>query len=241
MSNPNLESFLSRTIQAAAATITVSGMAFSGASLMMLPALAQSGAMPEVKSTEPAAEKLAEPVKEAVPEVKAAPAATAPELVGQCRAVNKQTPLYKDRNTTSEAATLLKINEKVTLAENAGSSGLISVSAPAKGFVLMANLKSCPGQKPPTKPPTSKPTTPTTPVSSCRVVVQKQGLSIRQEPGAGAVLGGVALNEKVTLADPAETKTATDGRDWVKLAKPMAGWVSEGFKEQAFKNLAVCN
>ncbi len=237
MSNPNLKSFLSRTVQAAAVT----AIAFSGASGMILPALGQSGAMPEVKPSEPAAEKPAEAVKEAVPEVKAAPAAAAAaELVGQCRAVNKQTPLYKDRNTTSEAAALLKVNEKVTLAENAGSSGLISVSAPAKGFVLMANLKSCPGQKPPTKPPTPKPT-PSTPVSSCRVVVQKQGLSIRKEPGAGAVLGGVALNDKVTLVDPLEMKTATDGRDWVKIAKPVEGWVSEGFKDQAFKNLASCN
>jgi hypothetical protein len=149
-------------------------------------------------------------------------------LVGQCRAVNKQTPLYKERNTSSEAVTLLKGNEKVTLAENAGASGLISVSAPAKGFVLMANLKACPGS---TTPPAT---------GSCRLVVQKQGLAVRKEPGSGEVVGGVALNDKVTLVSPPEKTTATDGRDWVKISKPVAGWVSEGFKDQTFKNLAAC-
>jgi hypothetical protein len=164
----------------------------------------------------------------AKPAVEAKPAA---ELIGQCRAVNKQTPLYKERNTASAAIVLLKANEKVTLAENAGATGLISVSAPAKGFVLMANLKACPGQPKPTP----------TPTGSCRVVVQKQGLSVRKEPGAGEVLGGVSLNEKVTLADPPESKAATDGRDWVKIVKPVEGWVSEGRTGQAFKNLGPCS
>jgi hypothetical protein len=154
----------------------------------------------------------------------------AAELIGQCRAVNKQTPLYKERNTASSALALLKASEKVTLAENAGSNGLISVSVPAKGFVLMANLKACPGPPKPTP----------TPTGSCRVVVQKQGLSIRKEPGAGEVVGGVGLNEKVTLADPPETKAASDGRDWVKIVKPVEGWVSEGRTGQAFKNLGSC-
>jgi hypothetical protein len=152
------------------------------------------------------------------------------ELIGQCRAVNKQTPLYKERNPASAALVLLKANEKVTLAENAGASGLISVSTPDKGFVLMANLKGCPGQPKPTP----------TPTGSCRVVVQKQGLSIRREPGAGEVVGGVGVNDKVTLADPLEMKAASDGRDWVKIVKPVEGWVSEGRTGQAFKNLGAC-
>jgi hypothetical protein len=210
----NLKFPMHRSLKLAAVT-TIACVGFNAIGLA--PAQAQSGAMPK-------------PAEPAVAEPATTEKAAATALVGQCRAVNKQTPLYKDRNTTSEAVTLLKINEKVTLAENAGSSGLISVSAPAKGFVLMANLKTCPGQPKP----------PTTPTGSCRVVVQKQGLAIRKEPGAGEVVGGVALNEKVTLVAPAEMKTATDGRDWVKIIKPVEGWVSEGFKDQAFKNLAAC-
>jgi hypothetical protein len=200
-----------------------------------LPAQAQTGASPLPKAPTPAAPTpVATPAAvEAAP--KAAPKAAAAGLVGQCRAMNKQTPLYKDRNTTSEAVSLLKMNDKVTLAEDAGASGLIAVSVPGKGFVLMANLKTCPGSKPPVVTP------PVKPAGSCRLVVQKQGLSIRKEPGSGEVVGGVGFNEKVTLVDPAEAKTATDGRDWVKIAKPTAGWVSEGFKDQAFKNLGSCN
>jgi hypothetical protein len=210
-----------------------------------LPAQAQTGASPLPKASPkaaptPAAPTPAAPTPVATPAAveaapKAAPKAAAAGLVGQCRAMNKQTPLYKDRNTTSEAVSLLKMNDKVTLAEDAGASGLIAVSVPGKGFVLMANLKTCPGSKPPVVTP------PVKPAGSCRLVVQKQGLSIRKEPGSGEVVGGVGFNEKVTLVDPAEAKTATDGRDWVKIAKPTAGWVSEGFKDQAFKNLGSCN
>jgi hypothetical protein len=202
-----------------------------------LPAQAQTGASPLPKASPKAAATPAAPTPVATPAaVEAAPKAAAAGLVGQCRAMNKQTPLYKERNTTSEAVSLLKMNDKVTLAEDAGASGLIAVSVPGKGFVLMANLKTCPGSKPPVVV-----TPPVKPAGSCRLVVQKQGLSIRKEPGSGEVVGGVGFNEKVTLVDPAEAKTATDGRDWVKIAKPTAGWVSEGFKDQAFKNLGSCN
>jgi hypothetical protein len=225
----NTFSLSARKISVAAFVLTSAIAATMTATI--LPAQAQTGASPL-----PKASPKATPTPEATPTPAAAEAAptAAPMvggLVGQCRAVNKQTPLYKTRSTTSEAVSLLKINDKVTLAEDAGANGLIAVSVPGKGFVMMANLKTCPGApKPPVKV-----------TGSCRLVVQKQGLSIRKEPGAGEVVGGVAFNEKVTLVDPAEVKTATDGRDWMKIAKPTAGWVSEGFKDQAFKNLAACN
>jgi hypothetical protein len=155
--------------------------------------------------------------------------AAAADLIGQCRAVNRQTPIFEARSTTSTAAGLLKMNDKVTLAENSGSVGLIAISKPTKGFIQMANLKNCPGQTPPPKP-----------VGDCRVVTQIKGLSVRKEPGAGDVVGGVAQNDKVTLVMPIETKAATDGRDWVKIAKPVSGWVSEGFTGQNFRNLGAC-
>jgi hypothetical protein len=163
----------------------------------------------------------------------ATPAATAaPSLIGQCRAVNKQTPVFESRSTTSSAVTLLKANEKVTLAEEGGTNGLIAINKPAKGFVASANLKACPGSTPPKPEPK--------PAGDCRVVVQTKGLSVRAEPGAGSVVGGVAQNDKITLANPNETKAASDGRDWVKIVKPVEGWVSEGFTGQTFKNLGAC-
>jgi hypothetical protein len=155
-----------------------------------------------------------------------------PPLIGQCRAVNKQTPLYKTRSTTGAAIVLLKVNDQVVLSENSASEGLISVSKPSAGFVTVANLKTCPGG---TKPPVVTPD-----ANACRLVVQSQGLAIRKDPATtGDVVGGVGFNEKVTLVMPMEKKIV-EGRTWLKIEKPNMGWVSEGFEAQAFKNLASC-
>jgi hypothetical protein len=204
-------------------------------------AIALSSILPALAETKPAAPKAAATpspklspkptVTPVVPEPEAAPQAAASSLVGQCRAVNKQTPIFKTRATSAEAVVLLKANDKVTLSENTASEGLIAVSAPKAGFVAVANLKACPGG--PSGPPAGG--------SSCRIVVQSKGLAIRKDPAvSGEVVGGAAFNEKVTLVMPMESKTLEDGRVWVKLEKPTMGWVSEGFKDQAFKNLASC-
>jgi hypothetical protein len=207
-------------------------------------AIALSSILPALAETKPAAPKAgATPspklspkpmVTPAAPEPEAAPKAAASSLVGQCRAVNKQTPIFKTRATSAEAVVLLKANDKVTLSENTASEGLIAVSAPKAGFVAVANLKACPGGSGgPSGPPAGG--------SSCRIVVQSKGLAIRKDPAvSGEVVGGAAFNEKVTLVMPMESKTLEDGRVWVKLEKPSMGWVSEGFKDQAFKNLASC-
>jgi hypothetical protein len=161
----------------------------------------------------------------------AAPTAAA-MLTGQCRAVNKQTALYKDRSTTSAVVLLLKAEDKVTLAEESAQNGLMAVSSPGKGYVAPANLKMCPGAKP---KPDPKPTD----GSSCRVVIQKLGLVVRKDADIKSeVLGGVALNEKVTLVSSMESKTV-DGRNWTHLAKP-DGWVSDGFDGAVGKNLGTC-
>ncbi|OUC16644.1 MAG: hypothetical protein B0A82_00775 [Alkalinema sp. CACIAM 70d] len=159
-----------------------------------------------------------------------APSAHAQGITGQCRAIKQQTAVFKERSSTSTALVILKADAKVTLAEDAAQDGLIAVSAPTKGFVQTANLKMCPG-KPPVTPPAG---------GSCRVVTQKLGLIVRKEPMSADVVGGVAMNEKVTLANPAEMKEASDGRTWVKIVKPLEGWVSEGFTGSPFKNLEAC-
>ncbi|MBD2328335.1 hypothetical protein [Alkalinema sp. FACHB-956] len=158
-----------------------------------------------------------------------APSAQAQGISGQCRAIKQQTAVFKDRSSTSAALVILKADAKVTLAEDAAQDGLIAVSAPTKGFVQTANLKMCPG-KPPVKPVEG----------SCRVVTQKLGLIVRKEPMSADVVGGVAMNEKITLASPAEMKEASDGRTWVKIVKPLEGWVSEGFTGAPFKNFEAC-
>jgi hypothetical protein len=145
-------------------------------------------------------------------------------IVGQCRAAKQQTAIFQERSVSSKAVTLVKPNEKVTLAENSASEGMIEVSAPVKGFIQTVNLKSCPGAP---KPDTSV----------CRVVTQMKGLVIRKEAATGEIVGGVKLNEKVTLAGT--TSKTIDGRIWVEISKPMGGWVSSGL-ENGSKNLDSC-
>jgi Bacterial SH3 domain len=171
------------------------------------------------------------------------PAAPAPvaTLVGQCRAANKRTPIYSTRNPTSEVVTLLETGNAVTLSENGGENGLIGVSKPKAGFVHSPNLKDCPGKPKPPVAEQPKPT-PDKPIAGiCRKVVQPQGLIVRNEAGNVApIVGSLALNEKVTLAEPIETVERDDGRIWIKVAKPVAGWTSNGFVKQQFRNLGAC-
>ncbi len=167
-----------------------------------------------------------------------APAAKAATLVGQCRAANKRTPIYSARNPTSEVVMLLETGNAVTLSENGGENGLIGVSKPKVGFVHSPNLKDCPGKP---KPPIAEQPKPTPIAGFCRKVVQPQGLIVRNEAGnAAPIVGSLALNQKITLAEPIETVERDDGRIWIKVAKPVAGWTSNGFVKQQFRNLGAC-
>jgi hypothetical protein len=169
-----------------------------------------------------------------------APAAKEATLIGQCRAANKRTPIYSTRNPVSEVVALLETGNAVMLSENGGENGLIGVDKPKVGFVHTPNLKDCPGKPKPPVAVQPKPTEPTL-TGICRKVVQSQGLIVRNEAGNVApIVGSLALNEKVTLAEPIETVERDDGRIWIKVAKPVAGWTSNGFVKQQFRNLGAC-
>lgn len=157
--------------------------------------------------------------------------ASAAELIGQCRAAKQATGIYPKPSATGKPLTMLKTNDRVTLSANTAKDGMIAINVPQEGFIATADLKMC-GTTPPKPDP--KPTG-----STCRVVTQVKGLAIRKAPGTGEVIGGVGPNEKITLVSPMESKDTTDGRTWIKIAKPMEGWVSEGFKN-AGKNVAPC-
>ncbi|MBE9028459.1 SH3 domain-containing protein [filamentous cyanobacterium LEGE 11480] len=162
--------------------------------------------------------------------VKAAPQAAT--LVGQCRAVNKRTPIYSNRNPVSEALVLLQRDNAVILGENGGSNGMISVNRPRKGYVHTANLKLC-AAKP--EPPT------TTKAGLCRQVLQQRGMVVRSIPGNSApIVGGLKFNQKVTLSNPIASRQLNDGRVWVKITSPVNGWTSNGFVTQQFRNLGAC-
>lgn len=150
-------------------------------------------------------------------------------LVGQCRAVNKAVAVYKQASTTSAVVSTLQVNTQVTLADN-GSGGFIGISSPVSGYVQTVSLKSCSGT--PTPPPTG---------NTCRRVIQPLGLSIRKDPSPTAgLVGGVSYLERVDITStPATAQVSPDGRNWIKIAKPLAGWVSNGFKG-GNSNLGLC-
>jgi hypothetical protein len=151
-------------------------------------------------------------------------------VIGQCRAVNKKVSVYKQASTTGSIVSTLNAETKVTLADT-GSGGFIGISSPVSGYVQTANLKPCTGN-PPTTPPTG---------STCRRVLQPLGLSIRKEPSpTAAYVGGVANLARVSLTtNPATTRLGADGRNWVQIASPAAGWVSNGFPGGS-SNLTLC-
>lgn len=149
-------------------------------------------------------------------------------LVGQCRAVNKKVSVYKQAAATSTVVSTLNAETKVTLADN-GSGGFIGISSPVSGYLQTTNLKPCSGTTP---PPTG---------STCRRVAQPLGLAIRRDATPdSATVGGVANLERIDLTtNPATVKKGPDGRNWVQIAKPVAGWVSNGFPGGT-SNLVLC-
>ena len=153
--------------------------------------------------------------------------AAAPVLSGQCREAKVSTPIFSQRSSTSSTVSLLATAQRVTLAENAVVNGFILVNVPSNGYVQAVNLRACSGQPP---------------KGLCRRVVQPQGLIIRQGPNTtSAIVGGADFNSQVFVTtNPATASTAADGRVWVQIAKPVAGWVSNGFQSAPGGNLVFC-
>ena len=148
-------------------------------------------------------------------------------IIGQCRAVNKKVSVYKQASTTGSTVSTLNAETKVTLADT-GGGGFIGISSPVSGYVQTANLKPCTGTTPPTG-------------NTCRRVLQPLGLSIRREPSpTAAYVGGVANLARVSLTtNPATVRLGADGRNWVQIASPAAGWISNGFPGGS-SNLTLC-
>lgn len=147
-------------------------------------------------------------------------------IIGQCRAVNKKVSVYKQASATGSTVSTLNAETRVTLADT-GSGGFIGISSPVSGYVQVVNLKPCSGN-------------PTT-GSTCRRVIQPLGLSIRREPSPTATyVGGVGNLQRVSLTtNPATVRLGADGRNWIQIASPFAGWVSNGFPG-GNSNLAIC-
>ncbi|HEY9653152.1 MAG TPA: hypothetical protein V6C95_21015, partial [Coleofasciculaceae cyanobacterium] len=68
--------------------------------------------------------------------------------------------------------------------------------------------------------------------SMCRKVTVVQGLTIRQSASPSAALvGGVLTGTTVKLANPQQSQKDSQGRTWVQIVAPKAGWISSGFPE----------
>jgi Bacterial SH3 domain len=167
-----------------------------------------------------------------LPSMAQTPAAAS--IIGQCRAAKQSTAIFSQRASTSAVVTALAAEQRVTLSENGGTDGFIGVSAPSKGFVQTVNLKPCANAPTPTPVPNNK--------GLCRRVSQTQGLIIRQGPNTTSnVVGGADFNSQVFLTTtPATSKVSSDGRIWVQIAKPIGGWVSNGFQNSPGTNLVFC-
>jgi hypothetical protein len=148
-------------------------------------------------------------------------------IIGQCRAVNKKVSVYKQASTTGSTVSTLNPDTRVTLADT-GSGGFIGISSPVSGYVQTANLKPCTGTTPPTG-------------NTCRRVLQPLGLSIVENRPQLLLTSVVWPNlARVTLTtNPATVRLGADGRNWVQIASPAAGWVSNG-SPGGSSNLTLC-
>jgi hypothetical protein len=201
-----------------------------------LPAATPTPAPTPVISPKPAAtpkpEATPTPTAEPTPAQEPAQAQPFDAKVGECRAAKQRIFVYSQRSATSGIIRTLAANEQVTLADT-GNGGWVAISAPVKGFVQAKDLKLCSGTPTPPKPTKSL----------CRIVIYKEpeGLAIRSQPAKGGTrVGGVKLGDRVTLkSDPPAYKEDNDGRAWVEITAPVAGWVSFGYLKGG-QNLGPC-
>lgn len=159
-------------------------------------------------------------------------------LIGQCRAANNRIFVYTQRSTSSQTIRTLAPNERVTLADN-GSGGWIAISAPVTGYVQANSLKPCTGGSGSQTGGGSQAGSGSqgggssqNPGASnvCRRVIVAEGLTVRQNPNSTAVpVGGVFSGNIVKLVSPQKSEKDAQGRTWVQIVTPRAGWISSGF------------
>jgi hypothetical protein len=153
--------------------------------------------------------------------------------VGACRAAARSTFIYQDRSTAYRIRSL-QPNEKVTLAEERGRAGWVAISSPISGFVETKDLKLC-------SEGSVRPVSPSS--NLCRQVTYKglEGVAIRERPDINSrQLDAVFLSDRVTLVNPPQFILDDQGREWVRLSAPSAGWMSNGFPATGDINLEAC-
>jgi hypothetical protein len=125
---------------------------------------------------------------------------------------------------TTSPATTQKEGSRTWVQISAPAAGWISNGVMSPGHLIMCGTTPAPKPEPKPEP---KPTG-----SRCRRVINPpEGLVIKSDASrSSSTVGGLALGEKMTLSnDPATTKKDGEGRTWMQIESPQAGWVSNGF------------
>lgn len=157
-------------------------------------------------------------------------------LMGQCRAAANSIFVYSERSTANPIRAL-QPNEQVTLAEESGRAGWIAISSPISGFVQAKDLKPC-SNAGGNSEEVSRPSP-----GRCRRVVYDgtEGVAIRERPDQNTPrVGGVFFGDSVTLVNPPQFRLDSEGREWVRIVAPTAGWMSNGFPATGDINLSAC-
>jgi len=153
--------------------------------------------------------------------------------IGECRAAKQGIFLYDKPDSSGRKIRSILTNEEVTIA-GTNENGWIAISSPANGFVQTVDLKSCEGGN---RPPGEN-------TGSCRRVTDLvgQGLNIRAQPNTESDIIGSLFAGDIVRLKSTENRVDPTGRNWVAIASPQEGWISEGFRDSEGRNLeaAAC-
>lgn len=131
--------------------------------------------------------------------------------------------------------TITLTTSPATTSKDTAGRTWVQISAPARGWISNGlpgsggHIVVCSGDQPPPPP------------NRCRRVLNPpEGLAIRSQASKTANrVGGVGLYERMTLTtSPATTSRDSEGRTWVQIEAPAAGWISNGLGGGG--NIGVC-
>jgi hypothetical protein len=153
-------------------------------------------------------------------------------LVGQCRAAARAIFIYQEPST-SNPLRVLQPEEQVTLAGESSRRGWIAINSPIKGFVQAKDLKPCFDDAS---------VSPLPPPNLCRRVRYSgtEGVAVRVRPDKSSPqVGKVFFQDQVTLSNPPRFVDDNERRQWVRIAAPTVGWMSNGLPSEG-SNLEAC-
>lgn len=170
------------------------------------------------------------------------PTLVAQDIIGQCRATQRSTPVFEAPDTLSAATRLLSANQQVTLSSNV-TNNFVRISAPSTGFVQAPVLKLCPTTPPPTR-------------TACRLLQNAEVVNVRREPDIPAtnpnsnVITTAYRGDRVYVfvdANGNVISTQADGFNWVQIDlnrapfnRPGTGWIYNSPISGGVSNLVLC-